>query len=293
MKYLLNHQTRYSYSEPVSLCHNQAFILPRETEYQQCLSQDLTIHPKPTIQSLREDFFGNHIVYFSIDHPHRELSVAATSEIEIQADIHRLGGDSPCWENVRDHLHEVRSDENLDAKQYLYDSPLISADEILREFALTVFDPGKPIVEAGDELMGKIYSDFVYDPNFTTISTPLAEVLEHKRGVCQDFAHLAIGCLRSLGLPARYVSGYIETLPAPGEEKLEGSDASHAWFSVYVPSLGWVDFDPTNNKIPHDQHITTAWGRDFSDVSPLKGVIFGGGKNQLEVKVDVKRLDVE
>jgi transglutaminase-like putative cysteine protease len=160
----------------------------------------------------------------------------------------------------------------------------------LQSYAERSFAEGRPIVEAVYDLMERIHRDFTYDPHFTTLATPLSEVLKHRRGVCQDFAHLAIGCLRTQGLAAKYISGYIETLPPPGQEKLIGADASHAWFSVFVPDTGWLDFDPTNNQMPMDQHITLAWGRDYSDVTPLKGVIFGGGKHDLKVQVHVENL---
>jgi len=160
----------------------------------------------------------------------------------------------------------------------------------LAEYAAPSFQPDRPLVDVVTDLMQRIYHDFIYDPTFTTIATPLSEVLTHRRGVCQDFAHLAIGCLRSFGIPARYISGYMETVPAPGKPRLVGADASHAWFAVYVPDVGWLDFDPTNNKIPHDQHITLAWGRDYADVTPLKGIAFGGGQHTLSVSVDVMRI---
>ena len=160
----------------------------------------------------------------------------------------------------------------------------------MRDYAIPSFPVGRPIVDAVDDLVKRIHRDFTYDPQFTTIATPLLDVLKHRRGVCQDFAHVAIACLRSLGLAARYVSGYIETIPPAGQARLVGADASHAWFSLYVPEWGWLDFDPTNNQMASDQHIILAVGRDYQDVTPLKGVLFGGGKHQLDVSVDVERL---
>ncbi|HQT25374.1 MAG TPA: transglutaminase family protein, partial [Burkholderiales bacterium] len=191
------------------------------------------------------------------------------------------------WESVRLSQLDVP-----DALQYALDSPFVMTSSELMAYAGPSFTPGRPLLEAVQDLMQRIHADFTYDPGFTTLATPLSEVLAHRRGVCQDFAHLAIGCLRSRGLAARYVSGYIETLPFPGKEKLVGADASHAWFSVYMPELGWMDFDPTNNQIPADRHIVVAWGRDYGDVTPLKGVIFGGGDHELAVSVEVRNMDV-
>jgi len=168
---------------------------------------------------------------------------------------------------------------------------MVVANKELADYAQASFLPNRPLVDVVRDLMQRIFTDFVYDPTFTTIATPLSEVLAHRRGVCQDFAHLAIGCLRAYGIAARYISGYVETLPEPGKPRLIGADASHAWFAVYIPSAGWLEFDPTNNKMPHDQHITLAWGRDYADVTPLKGIAFGGGQHTLSVSVDVLRLE--
>jgi len=290
MKYRISHRTHYVYSEPVTLCHNQAYLFPRNTNTQQCCHRHMEVTPQPTTQSLHKDFFGNHVSYFSIDYPHTALTVETSCEIELHPEREAYPTASVVWEEARDRIHHSREEETLDARQYTYDSPLARTDPALAAFVRPLFPTGRPLIEAVREFMEKIFTEFTYDPNVTTVSTPLLEVIESKRGVCQDFAHLAIGCLRSLQIPTRYVSGYIETLPPPGQEKLEGTDATHAWFSVYEPNWGWVDFDPTNNTIPQIQHIVTAWGRDYSDVSPIKGVIFGGGSNKLDVSVDVKRL---
>ena len=180
----------------------------------------------------------------------------------------------------------------LEAREYLLDSPMIKAFPELKDYAKALFQDERPLLSAVRELTSKIFNEFKYDANSTTVATPLDEVLENRHGVCQDFAHLAIGCLRALGFPARYVSGYLETLPAPGEVKLVGADASHAWFAVFSPGEGWFEFDPTNDIMPAEQHITTAWGRDYSDVTPLRGVIFDGGDSQqLSVSVDVRRIE--
>ena len=291
MRYRVTHLSRYNYTEPVSLCHHLAHLVPRDHSYQRCLKTDLSVDPLPSARHGRKDFFGNHVIYFSIQQPHTVLNVTASSEIEVTPP----GGPpedpwSSPWEKVRQHLERGLDYATLDARQYALESPFIPISRQLADYAFPSFSPGRPFLEAVEDLMGRIHGDFAYDPHFTTIATPLTEVFSQRRGVCQDFAHLAIGCLRSQGLPARYVSGYLETQPPPGQPRLQGADASHAWFSVYVPGSDWFDFDPTSNQIPLAQHITTAWGRDYGDVTPLKGVLYGGGQHQIEVGVDVVRL---
>jgi len=291
MNYRIVHITEYQYSGSVGLCHNEARLKPRNLPHQTCLSSYISINPMPVDFHDREDFFGNTASYFSIQQYHGKLTITATSEIAISPERSLFeAGNDLAWEMVKQRLHGDRSPEILDALQYTLDSPMIEANAELAEYATQSFLPGRPLIEAVSDLMQRIFSDFTYDPEFSSIATPLSEVLAHKRGVCQDFAHLAIACLRSQGLAARYVSGYIETLPLPGEEKLVGADASHAWFSVYLPDAGWIDFDPTNNQMPMDRHITVAWGRDFNDVTPLKGIAFGGGQHKLSVSVDVRNL---
>jgi len=292
MKYRITHKTSYRYNEPVSLCHNEAHLILRNCDNQICTHRQLQIDPLPAIQHERIDFFGNIVNYFSIQTPHTTLTVSAISEIEVQSlkAIATLPA-SPPWEQVGEMITDSLAPMMLQAREFLLDSPFITVDDTLKNYAQPSFTPDRPLLEAVNDLMNRVYTEFSYDPHFTTIITPLSEVMEHRRGVCQDFAHLTIGCIRAMGLPARYVSGYLETLPPPGQEKLQGSDASHAWLSVYVPEQGWIDFDPTNNQIPGTQHVTTAWGRDYSDVTPLKGIIFGGGEHTLMVSVDVERIE--
>lgn len=291
MHYRVTHKTEYSYSESVGISYNEACLLPRTTATQHCYNTQLQIEPMPTDYREREDFFGNRIAYFSIREPHQRFVVTASSEVQVMSQAAQLDfSRGTAWEDVRQALRQSFDPPTLDARQYALDSPFVAANPELAAYAQASFPAGRPLIEAVHDLMGRIHRDFIYDPEFTTLATPLTTVLAHRRGVCQDFAHLAIGCLRAQGLAARYVSGYIETLPAPGKEKLIGADASHAWFSVYVPDLGWMDFDPTNNQTPADQHIVVAWGRDYSDVTPLKGVIFGGGEHELNVSVDVRNL---
>ena len=293
MKYRVTHRTEYFYSGTVSQCHNLAHLRPRDSERQQCRQHQLHIEPAPNDAAEHADFFGNRMSYFSIQQPHRSMTVIASSEVILQNTDGQLPlyNDAP-WDRVRDSLAVPQSEPLGEQRQYTLDSPLAAASPELADYASASFPAGRSLLEAVHDLMQRVHSDFTYQPGFTTISTPLSDVLASRRGVCQDFAHLAIACLRSLGLAARYVSGYLETVPLPGQQKLQGADESHAWFAVYLPDNGWVDFDPTNNQIPLDQHITTAWGRDFCDVTPLKGVIFGGDPgHQLRVAVDVERLD--
>ena len=290
MKYNVTHITQYLYSEAVSLCRNEACLLPRETPTQRCLSSRLLVEPAPADLRERFDGFGNRLSHFAIQQPHNELKVTARSELIVTADPEPLASaNQVAWESVRKQLTGARASNNLGALSFLYDSPLIGKSQQFSDYAGASFPPLRSLAEAVADLMQRIYHDFKYDPGFTTVATPLSEVMETRRGVCQDFAHLGVACLRSMGLAARYVSGYIETLPPAGQERLVGADASHAWFSVYAGEAGWIDFDPTNNQVPSEQHITVAWGRDFSDVSPLRGVAFGGGKHKVNVSVDVAR----
>jgi len=292
MKFRVRHTTRYRYSAPVSLCHNVAHLRPRATATQSCHSSQLRVVPAPAHAHAWEDLFGNLQDAFSIQQPHSELSVTALSEVEVVSAGDLLASAFPiAWEQALDHLGEASDPQVLEARQFRLESNFIEFGSGIMEYAAPSFAAGRPLLEAVHDLMQRIHRDFTYDPHFSNIATPLHQVLEHRRGVCQDFAHLAIACLRAQGLAARYVSGYLETLPPPGETKQIGADASHAWFGVYVPYQGWVDFDPTNDQIPADRHITLAWGRDYADVAPLKGVVFGGGQgHHLEVAVDVERL---
>ncbi|MDY6991655.1 MAG: transglutaminase family protein, partial [Pseudomonadota bacterium] len=245
----------------------------------------------PALMHERIDFFDNYVHYFTVQAPHKILTITAISDLDIHYLSPQSQMTSPPWEQVRDSLTTDTTAAGLSARAFILASPFITPNAVLADYAQSSFTPQRPLLEAVLELTQRIYSEFTYDAQFSTIATPLAEVLEHRRGVCQDFAHLAIACLRTQGLAARYVSGYLETLPPPGQAKLRGVDASHAWFSVYIPQQGWIDFDPTNNQMITEQYITTAWGRDYNDVTPLKGIIFGGGsEHRLEVAVDVERL---
>ncbi|MES2014002.1 MAG: transglutaminase family protein [Pseudomonadota bacterium] len=290
MHYKVTHTTQYDYTNNVGLSYNEARLMPRNRSNQHVISSTLNIDPIAADFRIRDDFFGNRVAYFAIQQPHKIFTVTAISEVLLTDNANQLNfHQSFAWEAVREMLLQ-HSSEHIEARQYTLDSPLIETSIQLAEYASPSFTQGRLITDAVSDLMQRIYHDFTFDPDFTTLATPLATVLEHKRGVCQDFAHLAIGCLRTQGLAARYVSGYIETLPPVGQAKLVGADASHAWFSVYVPEQGWIDFDPTNNIRPNTQHITLGWGRDYGDITPLKGVIFGGQHHELEVSVHVECL---
>jgi transglutaminase-like putative cysteine protease len=290
--YHVRHLTRYRYEQPVGLCYNLAHLLPRSTLRHVCLRSHVNVSPRPAYGRRHEDYFGNRCYHFSIEEPHDELNIEVISEL-------RTAPAAPVIDPARgmtcaralSAMQRAASPETLAAREFAMDSPLVRRSAALRGYAAASFSPDRSLLEATRELSARIFAEFAYQPGFTTVATPLSEVLTHRRGVCQDFAQLAIGCLRSLGFAARYTSGYLETLPPPGGEKLVGADASHAWFDVYAPGEGWVAFDPTNDQLAAAQHITCAWGRDYSDVAPLTGVIFGGGASQaLDVSVDVKRV---
>ena len=292
MQYRIKHITEYEYSARVTHCYNLAHLIPRNSLRQQRVKSRVNVSPAVASTSRREDYFGNLAYHFEIQRPHTKLVITATSEVntEQQVSTPELDFGVTCAEALL-HLMQSNQAELLFAKEFVLDSPMIQATNELREYAQSSFDFDKPLLSCVMDLTSRIYQDFTYCPESTTIATPLADVLANRRGVCQDFAHLQIACLRAMGFPAKYVSGYIETLPAPGKEKLVGTDASHAWVSVYSPNEGWFEFDPTNNCLAGEQHIITAWGRDYYDVTPLKGVIYGGGKKPLlKVSVDVARL---
>ncbi len=290
IRYRVTHVTEYRYSASVSQCQNEAHLLPRSTSRQKCEHGQLRIQPLPAVYRDRDDFFGNRVTYFAIQKPHVSLSVTARSEVLIVPSVPPQLQASPAWEEVRHSVSKDTSRAGIEARQFLLDSPLVSGSAALAAYAATAFAPNRPLLEAVADLVQRISQEFTYEPEATTVSTPLNKVLNHRQGVCQDFAHVAIGCLRTHGIAARYVSGYLETAVPDGQPQLTGVTASHAWVSVYCPGQGWIDFDPTNNSIPTDQHITVAWGRDYSDVTPLKGVVVGGGNPDLDVAVTAERV---
>ncbi len=286
MQYQVTHTTTYAYSDAVSLCQNLAHLTPRTAPGQRCLKTHLEIAPEPAVRSELVDYFGNPATFFNVQQPHRELVVHAEHLIELNPPAPADPSASPQWESVRDGLRCDRSPDALDAYQFVFASRYTPLRPELHTYALQSFPPNRPLREAVLDLTGRIYRDFIYDPRATTVATPLQEVFAKRRGVCQDFAHLQLACLRSLGLAARYVSGYLSTA-SPGQRRLVGADATHAWLSVYSPGLAWLDVDPTNNLVPSGKHLLLAWGRDYDDVSPIKGVILGGGKHSVRVAVDV------
>ncbi|MFN8038244.1 MAG: transglutaminase family protein [Acidimicrobiales bacterium] len=293
MNYRIRHTTTYRYETPVSLSYSEARVLPRSLPHQSVRFTELVVDPAPADERERLDFFGNRVAHFSLEGTHRQLTVSATSIVEIVPTSRRpaVDDDQP-WEQARAELRSSADPEVIAARQFALASPLVAPDPGLEAYAMPSFPPGRPLGEAAADLAHRIHEDFAYEPGATTISTHVAEVLARRQGVCQDFAHVALGCLRSLGLAARYVSGYLETVPPEGAERLVGVDASHAWLSVHLPGSGWLDVDPTNDQIPDERYITTAWGRDYGDVTPLKGVVFNdGGDQELTVAVDVERLE--
>ena len=289
MKLRIIHKTVYEYGDPVSTSHHEARLAPRDEEWQQTLFHEIVIVPSPSVRRERLDFFGNRALHFSLREPHRSMELTATSLVDRVAPPPLLAV-SPAWEQIQARIRSDHRRDILDGYAFTFESVHVRADADLVEYALPSFPPGRPLLEGVRDLTRRIRADFVYDPRATEVSTPVVEVLRRRRGVCQDFAHLQIACLRSLGLAARYVSGYLLSRPPPGKPRLIGADASHAWIAAYVPDLGWVDFDPTNDLIPGDEHITVAYGRDFADVTPLKGVILGGGRHKVAVSVDVEAI---
>ena len=286
MKYKLKHQTLYTYVNEV---HNYQSILclqPQNSAKQICKNFKLEIEPKPSKIYSRRDYFGNIQHYFSLHQSHKSLKVTVYSEVEVFNNITQLSLNPITCEEARLKFASDRA-LKIETLQYLLPSQYISWDEEIIAFAESCLLPNAPLFEAVLNLIKKIFTEFQFKSGSTNVNTPLKTVLKEKKGVCQDFSHLAIASLRSVGIPARYVSGYIETLPPVGKPKLEGSDASHAWISVYIPEMGWCEFDPTNNMIPQQRHIVTAYGRDFADVSPLKGIIFSSGDHKVKVEVDV------
>lgn len=291
MRYQIRHITEYTYQDAVGLCHNRLCLTPLDQPYHTLLSSNIKITPTPDELVYRKDFFGNTLVYFSTYKEHKHLKITAVSEVSLEERIqaHQAFQSQILWQDVRSMLTEQQSN-TYEIIQYTLPSQYVPYSEVIREFAEDCFVEDSTLWSSCNALMQKIHKTIEFKPGFTTINTPVESVVKSRKGVCQDFAHLMISCLRNMGLAARYVSGYIETLPPPGKEKLTGADASHAWVSVYFPSIGWVEFDPTNSIVPSYQHITLAYGRDYQDVAPIKGIVFSSGGQNLSVQVDVMRL---
>ncbi|GAA5157677.1 transglutaminase family protein [Viridibacterium curvum] len=291
-RYHIEHVTHYSYSQTVGLSLQLAHLRPREDDAQRTVGHALHVSPQPAEIREDTDYFGNPVTRFELARAHQELIITAESEVTVERNA-SLPETSQPWEDVRAHFARTIWGLGLDADvaEFLFPSPHVPQSASARLYALESFTPERPVVEATADLMARIHADFEFDPDATHVATPIDTVLEIRRGVCQDFAHLMIACLRSLGLPARYVSGYLLTEPPPGQERLIGADASHAWVSLHVPEHGWLDFDPTNDMVPGNSHVTLAWGRDFTDVSPLRGVIQGGGDHTVKVGVTMTPID--
>ncbi|ALG71490.1 transglutaminase [Azospirillum thiophilum] len=291
-RYRVRHATAYDYGEDVPISHHLLHLALRPHPRQRIRRSVLTIEPVPAVRSDRVDYFGNTVTYIAVQEPHRNFSVIAESEVDVFDPPALTPDSSPAWEHVRDSLRGLTGpDDGAEITQYCFDSALVVSSPELLDYARISFTPGRPAVVAAIDLMNRINQDFAFDPAATTVATPLAEVMRNRRGVCQDFAHIAAGCVRALGLPARYVSGYLRTLPPPGRPRLVGADVSHAWTSVWCGPDGWLDICPTNACVANRDFITIAWGRDYDDVSPARGVLVGGAGHGLTVSVDVEPME--
>jgi len=287
MEYLVKHRTTYRYLQDVSYSCHLAHLHLRETPCQHVLASDVSLKPEPAAREQRSDFFGNLCEWFNLDQPHTFLEVLAESRVRVEEPAPHDPKRSESWESVRQRLEQPGDDETRDAVQFIFDSPLTAFKSDVAAYAAKSFSPGRPLLAGALELMSRIHEDFRYDTTVTDATTPVDQVFEIRAGVCQDLAHVGIAAMRSLGLPARYVSGYLLTRPPPGMPRLLGADASHAWFSVWAPPFGWIDLDPTNNVAVGEGHVTLAYGRDYADVAPLNGIILGGHDHVIEVGVDV------
>lgn len=289
MRYSLTHRTHYTYEGEVTVSHHLARLAPRFMPGQRCPWHVLEVNPEPVGRSLHSDVYGNVTAYFECEGAHSQLEVTARSLVEVLPLPLPDPAGTPAWEMIREACSGDKLSLSAEAGAFRFTSPMVPLGEDFARYARPDFPPGRPILEAAQALMTRIFNECEFNPAATDVATPVADVLLRKAGVCQDFAHLMLACLRSLGLPARYVSGYLETRPPAGKARLVGADASHAWVSVFCgEDAGWIDADPTNNLLPSERHITVAWGRDFSDVSPLRGVTLGAGGQTLIVEVDVE-----
>lgn len=291
MKFRVRHVTTYRYEDPVLLSHHAAHLSPREAVGQRHGDVRLRISPLPAVlQEGKLDYFGNPTTFFTIQDAHSKLVVDASFVVETSPQPALPHLDATAWDRVAADLGNGGKPQMAEAMDFLFPSYQVPYVAEARDYAAPSFTPGRALTEAVMDLTGRIHADFAFDPEATAVGTPLAQVFAERRGVCQDFAHLGIACIRAMGLAARYVSGYIRTMPPPGKPRLVGADASHAWLSVFLPGWGWLDVDPTNNKLAGEDHIVVAWGRDYDDVSPLKGVVLGGGHHEIDVGVDVTEI---
>ena len=286
--YRIKHVTTYNYAQNVLLAHHQAHLTPRQLPHQVVVRSSLIVTPQPTeIYDIFIDYYGNSIVHFTLRKPHFKLIIQSTSRLEnIGRILPQDTGDTVSEEGLNI-FSDVPFNLRAEVADFLNESPYIPFLQSIQDYARQSFILGRSWLNSLLDLNNRIYNDFSFDSSATTVATTLDDIVSKKRGVCQDFTHFAIACLRSIGIPARYMSGYLLTHPLEGQEKLRGADASHAWLSAYLPKIGWVEIDPTNNCQPEKDHITLAWGRDYSDISPLRGIVLGGGDHSLHVAVDV------
>jgi transglutaminase-like putative cysteine protease len=281
------HTTRYLYEEPVSQCLSEARVTPRSFPGQRVASTRIEIHPEPAGMDERTDYFGNHVHSFSLFRSHDRFTTTATSVVEVEPRAPAAFPEIP-WEQARDQVSANADEATLAAFEFVFESPFVVLSPELAAYGHKVFEPGRPLAEAVQELSHRIHEDFTYLPKSTSIDMPLLEVFHNRCGVCQDFSHIMIGILRSLRLPARYVSGSLRS-----GKNYQGAEASHAWVSAFIPGAGWLSFDPTNDVIPSDGHVTVGWGRDYGDVTPVKGIALGGGRQTVEVEVHVHPIETE
>jgi transglutaminase-like putative cysteine protease len=290
--YRVSHRTTYEYRATMTDGYSVACLLPRDTPWQRVRSAEVRVEPIVSEVDVTTDVFGNHQHQFGLHEPHRTMVVAAESVVEV--DRRPIPEDPASWDEAVAVVASARGDLAIEVGMFRSRSRLVELDQLapsLAPLVANVFRPGRNVIDALTALCHEIHQTYEFDAHFSNVSTPLADVIAERRGVCQDFAHLAVAYARTVGLAARYVSGYIETAPPPGKPKLVGADASHAWCSVWTPGSGWVDFDPTNGHLPVNDHVTVAWGRDYADVIPVRGVMIGPASKQvLEVAVDVERV---
>lgn len=286
MIYRVRHCTTFEYEQPVTFVYNLLHLKPRPLPWQTGHASRMTVLPEPVVLCERRDFFGNIMTYCSVEHKHDAMRILIESEIEVLSRHIPPCGEGVPWNQSTHALHALQGAEPS-ALQFSFDSRLLKRFDVARDYAMESCHSGRTIHAVALDLMQRIHSDFTFDPAATNVTTPVAEVFRQRKGVCQDFAHLMICCLRSIGIAARYNSGYIQTVPPPGKPRLQGADASHAWVGAYCPKNGWLDLDPTNNKTANEEYITIGWGRDYSDVCPVKGVLVGGGEHRIKVEVDM------
>ena len=289
MRYRVQHTTRYAYGIPVELAAHMVHLRPRQQPWQAVISERIFTDPMPARRRDGLDHFGNHVTWLFLDLPHADFEVTSESIVEVDRWPPADPATSPPWEAV---VEAARGPDGWQAVEFQFGTPMAPINAATRAYVSESFTPGRPVLEALLELNERIYSEFRFRSGVTTISTPVSQVMERREGVCQDFSHAMVSGLRGIGLPARYTSGYIRTKPPPGQTKRQGADQSHAWVGCWLgPALGWIDVDPTNGIIIRDEHVLLGWGRDFSDVSPVRGVILGGGDHSVLVSVDLEPVE--